>query len=405
MSDLVVDLCAGAGGWDVALDSLGYRSVGIETDHAACVTARAAGHQRIQADITAYPPDRFAGAVGLVASPPCTDFSKAGRRKGLSGTTGQLVWEPVRWVESIRPEWCCFEQVPEVLPIWRLEADRLRALGYSAWCGILDAANFGVPQNRLRAILVASRVRALQPPQPTHCQDGRAATVGLFGEEPALEAWVSMAEALGWESGGQSRLRTGANSMVTGRAGSRAGDGDVQPYERHTERAAPTIDTKAGHAWRLHTNRGQDADGNRQVVDAEDPAPSVTAKSAGQWKLASGQKRLDRDVTQPSPTVALGHDSASWCWTRPATTIVGSFGGQKHVAAPGHHGTSTYSEAKGAVPATIPELGVLQGFPADYPWQGTKTAQGCQVGNAIPPPLAAAAIRAAAGPALPEEAP
>lgn len=38
------------------------------------------------------------------------------------------------------------------------------------------------------------------------------------------------------------------------------------------------------------------------------------------------------------------------------------------------------------------ELGVLQGFRPDYPWQGTKTRQGQQVGNAVPPPMAAALL-------------
>lgn len=45
----------------------------------------------------------------------------------------------------------------------------------------------------------------------------------------------------------------------------------------------------------------------------------------------------------------------------------------------------------------VEELSVLQGFPRDYPWQGTQSAQHQQLGNAVPPPLAAACMAAALG--------
>ena len=41
---------------------------------------------------------------------------------------------------------------------------------------------------------------------------------------------------------------------------------------------------------------------------------------------------------------------------------------------------------------TVAEAGILQGFPADYPWRGGRKAEAQQVANAIPPPMAAALI-------------
>ena len=62
-----------------------------------------------------------------------------------------LVAEPARYVHACTPEWVALEQVPAVLPLWKVYAAELRRMGYSAWCGKLNAADYGVPQTRERA--------------------------------------------------------------------------------------------------------------------------------------------------------------------------------------------------------------------------------------------------------------
>jgi DNA (cytosine-5)-methyltransferase 1 len=192
VTDLIVDLFAGAGGWDegmLALD-LDANVVGIEWDEWACRTGKAAGHARVRADVSVLHP-AFFPMTGLIASPPCTKFSAAGSGVGrkvisvlvravrslLNGedvraevidaiypmclrdrqaannkraeekrsTPEQversaredaactaLVLEPARWINSGNPEWVAFEQVPDVLPIWREYVRVLKEMGWSA---------------------------------------------------------------------------------------------------------------------------------------------------------------------------------------------------------------------------------------------------------------------------------
>ena len=55
------------------------------------------------------------------------------------------------------------------------------------------------------------------------------------------------------------------------------------------------------------------------------------------------------------------------------------------------------SSGSEAVRITLEEAGVLQGFRADYPWQGSRSRCFLQVGNAVCPPLARLVVAAAAG--------
>jgi len=182
-SDLVVDLCAGPGGWDEGARVAGYSGglIGLDSDPNACRTAVAAGHQRICVDVTRYPLAPFVGRVsGVIASPPCPDWSIAGSRRGYAGASGQLLHEPLRWVLGLRPEWTAWECTPgrEVAARFAADADVLRRAGYHAWSGVMNACDYGVASTRRRQILMASR--------------------SLFAL-PIVESRRSMAEVLGWD--------------------------------------------------------------------------------------------------------------------------------------------------------------------------------------------------------------
>lgn len=191
----IVDLFAGCGGWSEGLRTLGLTDVGLELNRDACATRVLNGHATIRCDLTTYPPR--GKVTGLIASPPCQDFSVAGKQAGRTGERGELIDLVPVWVEATRPEWIACEQVPPCLDIWREHAELYRSWGYSVATGTIQAANFGVPQDRERSVLVASRAHPAALPTPTHT-DGDL--WGLFG---VLAPWVSIEDALpersGWE--------------------------------------------------------------------------------------------------------------------------------------------------------------------------------------------------------------
>lgn len=337
---VILDLFAGPGGWDQGLRDLGYRGdvVGIEWDAAACQTRAAAGHATIRADVAAYPTEPFAGKVtGLIASPPCQDFSLAGKRAGIEGERGQLVAEVLRWARALDPEWIACEQVPPVLPIWELYAHELGKDGYRTWAGILNAADFGVPQTRKRAILIATR-GPLRVPDPTHGKDPHPS---MFG--PSLRPWVTMAQALGW----------GYNEQP----------GPVVMTARNRQTGH---DVLRGSSWRQEHMR--------------------QAMREGRWlRMGNAAGASVRHINEPAPAVMFGHraNAVEWHPERPPT--------REELEGAGL-GAAPSGPSAGAVRVTVQEAAVLQSFPPDYPWQGSKTKRFEQVGNAIPPGLAAAIL-------------
>lgn len=426
-----LDLFAGPGGWDEGARQLGMVTVGLETDHAACHTAVTAGYPRIRADVAAYPTEPFAGKVaGLIASPPCQAWSMAGKRAGeadrahchqLADRMGRgddsldwTVWEdarsplvcqPVRWVRELRPEWVALEEVPAVESLWRHFAVILSGWGYRTWVGILNAADYGVPQTRRRCILMASRVRPVAPPVPTHSPDG--CDGDLFGD--GRERWVSMAQALGWDTG--DRLRHPRGEGLTERHGERRDFNGDEP--------AMTVTGKA-RSWehyvvdrRTNSRAACGTSAPTVPVPVTEPAPTFTGKSGTRWVVRPDEtppvygngnqpNAGRRSADEPAPTVLFGNRSndVRWVHERPATTVVGSYNPDV-IAAPGYRTQVSRQNAEGSVRVTVAEAGILQSFPPDYPWQGSRTKQFQQVGNAIPPRLAAHILAVLTGAEVP----
>lgn len=98
----------------------------------------------------------------LVGGSPCQDFSIAGKRKGLRGSRSSLAWEFIRGLRDKKPRGFIWENVKGVMSSrngWDF-ANLLCSFsesGYDLWWQVLNAKDFGVPQNRERIFVIGVR--------------------------------------------------------------------------------------------------------------------------------------------------------------------------------------------------------------------------------------------------------
>lgn len=429
------DLFAGPGGWDVAADGLGWVGVGFELDGPACETRRANGHPTIQLDVRECGPEvltregsnwPLGATTALIGSPPCPTFSAAGKGEGrkllpllsevawlmaqgeplarFRGTLGddprtELVLEPLRWaleaIELAQPyDFIALEQVPSVLPLWEVFAEVLRGQGYSVAAGNLQAEQYGVPQTRKRAVLLARRdgVEA-RLPTPTHSRFHVRDRARL---DPGVLPWVSMEQALGWG------MTERPSMSVTGGG---TGAGGAEPFGSAARRGI-TREEQAGR-FTVRSNYGTGGDAaNRGERSSSSPSATITGK-AGRNRLISAQsvaggERAERGTDEPALTVTQTTSRARFLrgnqrpdgehYQRrevesPAQTISGM--GRSYAFESADAPAPTNAKSR---PITLAEAAALQTFPADYRWWGTKTQQFQQVGNAVPPLLGYACL-------------
>ena len=119
-------------------------------------------------DITSVDWSSYKGTVDLiVGGSPCQTFSLAGNRTGLAGASG-LMWEYIRAVRDVRPDWFLWENVPGALSADHGDAyqqllENMDSLGYGMAWRVLDSQFFGVAQRRSRLFLVGRRISTMPP--------------------------------------------------------------------------------------------------------------------------------------------------------------------------------------------------------------------------------------------------
>ena len=188
-------LFAGAGGLDLGVEAAGYKVIyAVENDPQAVATLNQNRDrffselpETLPLDITQTDPKAVMREIGLkkgeldllVGGPPCVAFSKSGfhleyKRAGQD-PKANLLDDYLRFLDALRPAAFLMENVfglaykNQSAFFFKRLVSGIRRLGYSASHEILNAADYGVPQNRQRLFLVGARDdRPLFLPEPTH---------------------------------------------------------------------------------------------------------------------------------------------------------------------------------------------------------------------------------------------
>lgn len=337
-----VDLFAGAGGMSLGAAEAGVDvRLSVELDRDAFATyARnhpASMNLRLDAkglfDLRApFDPKELV----VFGGPPCQGFSTSNQRtRGTENQNNWLYTAFIQFVRNVRPAWVVFENVRGILEteegVFADQVERdLEALGYDTKPGILNAAEFGVPQVRSRFFIIA-RHNADAPDLPTPPGCAGVTVDEALADLPELELGAKVSE-LAYGSLAKSayakRLR-GALDRCTGHLVSTNAPYVVERYK--------------------HIPQG----GNWEDVPAE-----MMTNYKDRSRCHTG---IYRRLRADAPSV-----------------VIGNF--RKNMLIHPHQDRGL----------SVREAARLQSFPDNYVFEGSIGFQQQQVGNAVPPLLAQA---------------
>jgi len=186
----LIDLFAGCGGLTRGFeDTKRFRSIfAVESDHDAAETYRLNFGDHV-AGVPIENVASFPAVDVLAGGPPCQGFSPLNR--DAVGFERRGLWrEYLRALEQVNPKAFVMENVPELLRSAEYSTFKACAekIGYQVDGRVLNAANYGVPQRRRRAIVIGIHSGAIPWPEKTHAEDVTTAH--------SLKPWVTFREAV-----------------------------------------------------------------------------------------------------------------------------------------------------------------------------------------------------------------
>lgn len=347
----MIDLFAGCGGMTAGFVREGFEPIrAVEWDRSAASTyaANFGEAHTYWGDIEDFSDADIPEADVVIGGPPCQGFSNLGRRD-VNDPRNKLWKQFLRFVQVARPQVFVIENVQrfQSSPEFQLlldEANGGMLAGYRLSSGVLLAADYGVAQRRPRTIVIGSRVGDLPLPAPTHAKGGkdglapwetvRSRIQGL-PEKPASTLLPEMpTEYFGREIGGEYKWL------------------DLHVGRRPSERSLLRYDAVPPGGGRFDVPR-------ELLPKCWRNKPTGTTDVMGRMR-----------------------------WDAPSLTIRTEF--FKPEKGQYLHPHWTPDDPDGRVNRVITHLeaALLQDFPEDFLWCGTKIEIAKQIGNAVPVGLA-----------------
>ncbi|KRB31707.1 DNA cytosine methyltransferase [Mesorhizobium sp. Root172] len=347
-----IDLFCGAGGLSEGFRQAGYHILaGIDLDAPAGRTFLATHPEatffcrRIQdvgvSDILNATGLKPGELDVLVGGPPCQGYSVYNHQRGTHDPRAGLFKEYLRLVEGLRPRWLVMENVSGLTSIAqggiiREIEEGMGGLGYEVSWKILKAEEYGVPQERRRIVFVGNRIGATNAfPEPTH--------------GPGLQPLVTIWDAIS----------------------------DLPPLQNGEKTGPDRYAGPPANAFQRELRKGVKRLTNHSApkLSPVNEARMKHIPSGGSWRdipfnlLPEGMKRAKRS----DHTKRYGRPRK----TDLACTIL--------TKCDVHWGAYIHPDQDRAL--TVREAARLQSFPDSFEFEGSRTEQYVQVGNAVPPLL------------------
>lgn len=336
----IVDLFAGVGGMSEGFKMAGNQilfAVEFDKDIADAYSKNHIGTDMYSEDIckldAANLHEKYGSVDIIVGGPPCQGFSQKGKRLSLDDPRNFLFKQFVRFVKEFAPKYFVIENVPNIITTsngyFKNEiVKEFESLGYSLSYDILCAKDFGVPQDRRRAVFIGHYGDAKVPlPKPTNIH-------------------TSVKEAIY----------------------------DLPFIESGTGDEISTYDKEAQSSYQAMLR------GNEQVLYNH---VATSHSKLALERLALIPKGAGKEVLPPEHRTKSIY-SGTWCRLLEddiASTITTRFDTPSS-------GRFTHPVLNRCI--TVREAARIQSFPDSFRFYGPKTSQMKQVGNAVPPLLAKA---------------
>jgi DNA (cytosine-5)-methyltransferase 1 len=369
---LGISLFSGAGGDTLGLERSGVKVIAFSE----CKSSAIATHQKMfphselirhpsneSTDIKQIPDNVFLAYKGRVevvfAGFPCQGFSHAGKKR-VEDPRNELVYEFARVVNLVRPAYMIGENVPGLLsrqgkdpvtkqerPVIDIIRDIFQQIGYHITYRVWKATDHGVPQERKRLIIMGV-------PMDKGWPKWEEEKIGKVPTLPTLRGILEthLEGAVEWKN----PPHVSPHYWI------------VTNDEKATGKPHPNL-LRLLSGIRALSKKERSDESNQQGTVVEEGS----LISFGVRKSAYHGQIVDPDMPCKTIICTYGH-----C----PRLFVGLY----------HPGTHTYWVRC----LSVKELGQIQGFPADYDWQGNEKDKITQIGNAVPPPLAEAVMESIA---------